>query len=86
MASKNIVLVIFSLIFYAWGEPLYVFLLIISAVLNYKFGIIAGDNKDNSKGKIALVVSLVVNIGILFVFKYTGFFVENINFFFKHFI
>lgn len=81
--SKNIVLVVFSLLFYAWGEPLYVFLLIISVWLNYLFGIYVGKNNENNRGKTALIISLVMNIGILFVFKYSGFFVENINLFFK---
>ena len=81
--SKNIVLVVFSLLFYAWGEPLYVFLLIISVWLNYLFGIYVGKNNENNKGKTALILSLIMNIGILFVFKYSGFFVENINLFFK---
>lgn len=81
--QKNIVLVIFSLIFYAWGEPLYVFLLIVSVWLNYLFGMYVGKNNENNKGKTALVISLVINIGILFVFKYSGFIVENLNTLFR---
>ena len=71
---RNAVLVLFSLIFYAWGEPVYVLLMLASVVVNYFVGI--GIEK---RGKPALVIGLVFNLGILFVFKYAGFLVENIE-------
>ncbi|SER06831.1 alginate O-acetyltransferase complex protein AlgI [Lachnospiraceae bacterium NE2001] len=98
---RNAVLVIASLIFYAFGEPVYVFLMIGSVLINYIFGLllschgdITTDNisspadKDPSsvkkeKGanvrKAWLVLSVIVNVGILAVFKYTGFFLTTIN-------
>lgn len=75
--KKNTVLLIFSLIFYAWGEPLYVFLLLGSIILNWLFGrLVVIERKDR---KIWLVVSAIVNVGLLFVFKYLGFVARNLN-------
>lgn len=74
---KNIVLVIFSLLFYAWGEPVYVFLMLISVMINYGMGRII-DSSDGNR-KLALVIGLVCNLSILSIFKYAGFFVEQIN-------
>ena len=72
---RNILLLVASLLFYSFGEPVYVFLMIISALLNYIFAILVA--KNHSKGILALAVT--VNIGILCVFKYTGFIVTNLN-------
>lgn len=77
--AKNIVLIVFSLIFYAWGEPLWVFLLIFSAAFNWYMGLKAGRFRDRNLGKLIVALALVVDIGLLFTFKYTGFFVETIN-------
>ena len=75
---RNTLLVIFSLVFYAWGEPLYVLLLIASVIVNYFIGL-AIDHHDTGRRKTALVIGLVFNIGILAVFKYANFFVANLN-------
>ena len=76
-SAKNIALVIFSLIFYAWGEPVYVLLLLFSVLINYLAG--RGiDHFDNVGRKWALVVGLAVNILILGTFKYLGFFVATL--------
>jgi len=79
LKAKNAVLIVFSLVFYAWGEPTYVLLLLASTVANYLAGILIDKYRDTSKSKAALICSLVFNIGLLFVFKYTNFFIENIN-------
>ncbi len=79
LKTKNLVLIIFSLVFYAWGEPLYVLLLLFSAAMNWFMGNLIGKNKDTRQGKIMLGVTIAVNIGLLVVFKYTGFLVENLN-------
>lgn len=76
---RNVVLVVFSLIFYAWGEPLCVFLLIFSALLDYCNGRIIDKYRDRLGAKLALAASLVINIGLLGFFKYSGFIVENLN-------
>ena len=77
--AKNIVLIVFSLIFYAWGEPLWVFLLLFSAAFNWYMGLKAGRFRERNLGKLIVALALVVDIGLLFTFKYTGFFVQTIN-------
>ena len=78
--AKNAVLLIASLIFYAWGEPVYIFLMIISILFNYFSGLDialkAGKKKACRK---SLIFTIVVNLFILGFFKYYGFVVENLN-------
>ena len=74
---SNAVLIIFSLIFYAWGEPIYVFLMIASVFMNWIVGQLIDCGRRKSKP--ALVVGLVLNIGIIAVFKYADFLVETLN-------
>ena len=69
---RNAVLVLFSLVFYAWGEPVYVLLMLASVVVNYFVGLAI-----EKKGKTALVVGLIFNLGVLAVFKYANFFIAN---------
>ena len=77
--AKNTVLIIFSLVFYAWGEPVYIFLMLITAVVNYTAGLLIGKYQGQ-KGDTAATVSVVVyDLLMLGVFKYSGFIVENIN-------
>lgn len=74
---SNAVLIIFSLLFYAWGEPIYVILMILSVAMNYFVGLFITRGKTRSKA--ALVVGLVLNIAVIGVFKYADFLVETIN-------
>lgn len=74
--TKNIVLLIFSLLFYGYGEPIYVLLMILSIIVNY-FIVLWMDK--SSKPKKWLIIDLVFNLGLLFFFKYTNFFLDNIN-------
>ena len=76
---RNAVLLVFSLVFYAWGEPVWIVLLIFSATMDYLLSQVIGRNQGKPAGKIALTVSIVMNLSMLGVFKYTGFIVENIN-------
>ncbi len=76
---KNAVLIVFSLIFYAWGEPTYVGLLLLSTAVNYFAGLIIDKKRDTVAAKLSVSLAIVFNIGLLFVFKYTNFFIENIN-------
>lgn len=76
---RNIILVVFSLIFYAWGEPVWVTLLIFSATIDYFHGLIIEKYRGKIGAKLALASSLILNLGLLGIFKYSGFFVENIN-------
>lgn len=76
---RNIVLVAFSLVFYAWGEPVCVLLLTFTAFVDYINGLIIDKYRDRTGAKLALAASLVINLGLLGFFKYSGFIVENIN-------
>ena len=69
LAVKNAVLVLASLLFYAYGEPVYIVLMVVSIVVNYCFGRIIGAGKHK---KAALVTAVVLNLGVLGVFKYAG--------------
>ena len=74
--ARNAVLVTFSLIFYAWGEPVYVFLMLGSVVVNYLAGRIIDSQESHRKA--ALVAGIVVNLLILGTFKYAGFFAQTL--------
>ncbi|MBO5316970.1 MAG: MBOAT family protein, partial [Oscillospiraceae bacterium] len=76
---KNGVLLVFSLIFYAWGEPMYVFLMIASICLFYGCGIAIGNSTTQRGKKLWLTVSVVVSLGLLAVFKYADFFIDSFN-------
>lgn len=71
---KNSVLVVFSLVFYAWGEPLYVFLLVACAFLNWLFG--RGLDRAGKGRGLLLALGLATNLAILGTFKYLGFFAD----------
>ena len=72
---KNYLLLAASILFYAYGEPVYVLLLVFSAFVNYLFGRLLGNKK--SRWTVGLAVT--VNISILIIFKYTGFLVSSLN-------
>ncbi len=75
--AKNVLLVIASLVFYAWGEQLYVFLMIGSVFLNWIFGLTI--DRFYSKKKIIAAIAVFINLGMLFLFKYLGFFVSLVS-------
>ena len=80
--GKNILLLVSSLIFYAWGSPLYVLLLMLSILFNYFSGLQISAKKTAGKDKEArfvLISAVVVNILLLGFFKYWGFLLENVN-------
>lgn len=80
---KNIVLLIFSLVFYAWGEPIYILLMIFSSILDYVIGrMMEKYENDNHKRKICLFISVVVNLSLLGFFKYADFLINTLNSFF----
>ena len=74
--ARNFILAAASLVFYAFGEPVAVMIMLISIVLNYLFGRGAAGTKWD---KPAVVLAVVLNIGLLFAYKYTGFFTEILN-------
>lgn len=78
--GRNLFLLIASLVFYAWGEPKYVFLMIFSILVNYIFGRLMDKHRENKKRlKLMLVLSVVIDLGLLSVFKYTDFIITNVN-------
>lgn len=78
--GRNLFLLIVSLVFYAWGEPKYVFLMIFSILVNYIFGRLMDKHRENKKRlKLMLVLSVVIDLGLLSVFKYTDFIITNVN-------
>jgi alginate O-acetyltransferase complex protein AlgI len=69
-----------SLIFYAWGEPVYIIIMIFSTIFDYTNGRLIYKYKDNKRiSKKILIFSITVNLGILCFFKYYGFIVNNLN-------
>lgn len=78
-AWRNAVLIAFSLFFYAWGEPVWITLLLFSALIDYCHGIIIEGHRGQWQAKAAVALSLILNLGLLGLFKYSGFLVENIN-------
>ncbi len=78
---RNFFLLITSLIFYAWGEPKFSLLMIASIVINYVGGRLAGEKKGRAS-RAVLIVTVALDIALLGFFKYTGFFLDNINFLF----
>ncbi|MEG1894871.1 MAG: MBOAT family O-acyltransferase [Oscillospiraceae bacterium] len=77
---KNGVITVFSLIFYSWGEVKYFPIMVASTVVDFVVSLIIEKHRDNKKiMKASLWVSMIFNLGMLFFFKYTDFFLLNIN-------
>lgn len=77
LRARNMALVVFSLIFYAWGEPVYVFLMLVAVIINYFVGL--GISSARGSGRPMLIVGVAANIAILCSFKYLGFFASILN-------
>ena len=75
LKAKNAVLLVFSLVFYAWGEPVYVLLMLGVAAANWAFGLLM----ERVSKKAVLIAALVFDLGCLAIFKYAGFLTENLN-------
>ena len=76
---KNTVLLIASLLFYFYGEQKYILLLIISSVSDYLHGLYIESHRGTQKAKYALISSIVINLGMLGIFKYTDFLIGTVN-------
>lgn len=77
---RNLILFIASLIFYAWGEPVYILIMLFSTMFDYINGRLIEKFRCSKKmSTLVLINSMVVNLGILFFFKYYGFMIDNIN-------
>ena len=78
--AKNVVLLLFSLFFYAWGEPVYIFLMLFSICMDYLLGLWMERAKQApGRAKKVLALAVVLNVALLGFFKYADFFVENLN-------
>lgn len=78
-SGKNLVLLAASLLFYAWGEPKYILLMLFSIAVNYLFGMALGKTEARSWRKGLLFFCIAVNLGLLGYFKYFNFFIELVN-------
>lgn len=76
---KNCILIIGSLTFYGWANPMMILLLLAYTVINFFVGKYIGKRRETSGGKVMLVFGLVLNIGLLFSFKYVHFFINSIS-------
>lgn len=77
MRLKNAVLLVMSLLFYAWGEPRHVVLMLLTIAAGYAFGRLIAASGSRAAAKRWLIASVVFHTAVLAVFKYTGFFAEN---------
>ena len=80
--ARNTVLLLFSLVFYGWGEPKYILIMLFSTVFDYTNARLIGHFQEVGKRKAAkavLIVDIVGNLGILGFFKYTDFAIDNLN-------
>lgn len=78
---KNLVLLLSSLGFYFYGEPTYIWVLLLSCFINYISALLI--DKYRKRSKLILILAVIFNLGMLMYFKYTNFFIENINNLFK---
>src|SRR5690606_7557039 len=76
---KNGVLIFASLLFYAWGEPIWTFLLILSAGVDYIHARVIEANRGKPIARLMVASSLLINLGVLVAFKYSGFIGEAIG-------
>ncbi|MCY6370090.1 MBOAT family O-acyltransferase [Clostridium ganghwense] len=77
---KNVILLIASLIFYAWGEPIYIFLMIFSSIVDYIHGLLIEKYRyEDKKAKRVVLSSVIINLSLLSFFKYADFIIANIN-------
>ena len=76
---KNAVLLLASLFFYAWGEPKYMLLMLVSIVQGYGFGLLIEKHRGQKASKVFLTLSILVSLGLLGYFKYADFFLSSVN-------
>lgn len=74
---KNTVLLLSSLFFYAWGEPIYVFLMILTVAVNYLLGLFIEKFRGRKLSKLFMIISVIFSLGLLGYFKYADFFIAN---------
>ncbi len=77
---RNVVLLLASLVFYGWGEPVFLFVMLLSIVFNWAVGLAVDGAKDKRVRKGWLTLSVVLNIGLMFIFKYLTFVTKNLGY------
>lgn len=81
-AVRNLTLFLFSLLFYAWGEPIYILIMIFSTIVDYFHGMLIYKYKqcdNNKKSRLILISSIFINLSLLAFFKYSDFFISSVN-------
>lgn len=77
---RNAMLLVVNLVFYGWGEPVFILLMIFSTVLNYVYGYFIEKFRENKRtAKILLVTAIIINLGVLAFFKYAGMLTDTLN-------
>ena len=80
LKARNLVLLLFSLIFYGWGEPVYIVLMVASVAVNYLCGLLVERRRaDDAKARRAVILSVIFNLALLFFFKYSDFVIGNLR-------
>ena len=74
---KNLILLLSSMLFYFYGEPTYIWVLILSCIVNYLSALLI--SKYRKQSKLILIIAVIIDLGLLMYFKYTNFFIDNIN-------
>lgn len=80
---KNYTLLVFSLFFYAWGEPIYILLMIFSTLVDFLNGRLLSKNNNKKTRRRFLFIAILINLSLLGFFKYTDLLIETINFIFN---
>ncbi len=82
LAARNFALLLVSLLFYGWSEPSYIWIMLLSIVVDYTCGRLVGKYKRSAprKAKAALIASVVLNLSVLAFFKYADFIVQNLSY------
>lgn len=76
---KNLVLLVSSILFYSWGAPKFIFVILGTTTLDFYLVKLLYNSSDERKRKLFLILSLCLNLGLLFYFKYCNFFIDNLN-------
>jgi len=72
--ARNMVLLLFSLLFYAWGEPKWIFVMLLTVTVNFACGLMIDRSENQAKRTVCMIVGVALSLGFLFYFKYFGFF------------
>lgn len=77
--AQNVFLCLASLLFYAWGEPRFVLVMMASILVNWFFGLLVGKFKENKNVRWLIALDVFINLSIIFIYKYLAFTVKNLN-------